>query len=377
MTYLRPKAVYLFYYAALACFAPYMTLLYAERGMSGAQIGVLAGILPLVNWVSAPLWGGIADANRRHRAVLLLTLGGLCAAAVALAFADTFTELLLVVIAYAVFVGPNVPMIDNAVMGILGEKKANYGRIRLWGSVGWGGAALFVGPLIDNRGLTWGIYGFVGLMLVCMFIAARLPMNAAEHVRHSYSAALGVLARNGRYMLLLLVSLVFGITLGVLLSYQFLYIEELGGSRSLMAWTMTANTISEVPFWFISSALMRRFGTSKMIALALAATVVRNLAMGAVTNPWLVLPIGLLHGPSFAVLWAAGVADADAAAPPGLGATAQGLFSGMMFGLGSALGGFFGGPIYEIIGFATLYTLLGWLALGMLVLFVAARIWKR
>ena len=32
--------------------------------------------------------------------------------------------------------------------------------------------------------------------------------------------------------------------------------------------------------------------------------------MGA---PWLALPINLIHGPSFAVLWAAGVADADSA----------------------------------------------------------------
>ncbi len=177
--------------------------------------------------------------------------------------------------------------------------------------------------------------------------------------------------------MLLLVSLVFGITLGVMLSYQFLYIEALGGSRTLMAWTMTANTLSEIPFLFISAGLLRRFGTSKMIAMALAITVVRNLAMGAVTNPWMLLPISLLHGPSFAVLWAAGVADADAAAPPGLGATAQGLFSGMMFGLGSALGGFLGGPAYETIGFAALYTLLGWLALGMLVVFVAARLLPR
>ena len=45
----------------------------------------------------------------------------------------------------------------------------------------------------------------------------------------------------------------------------------------------------------------------------------------------------------------------------------------MMFGRGSALGGFLGGPAYETIGFAALYSLLGWLALGMLVVFVAAR----
>jgi PPP family 3-phenylpropionic acid transporter len=214
-------------------------------------------------------------------------------------------------------------------------------------------------------------------MLINMAISARLPMDITGGLRQSYATGLGVLARNGRFLLLLMASLVFGVTLGVLMSYQFLYMEELGASRSLMSWTLTANTISEIPFWFVSAGLMKRFGTSKMIALALAATTVRNFAMGMITNPWLVLPISLLHGPSFAVLWAAGVADADAAAPPGLGATAQGLFSGMMFGLGAALGGFLGGPAYEAIGFAALFTLLGWLSLGMLIVFVAARLLPR
>jgi predicted MFS family arabinose efflux permease len=71
------------------------------------------------------------------------------------------------------------------------------------------------------------------------------------------------------------------------------------------------------------------------------------------------------------------VADADAAAPPGLGATAQGLFSGMIFGLGSALGGFLGGPAYEALGFARLFTIIGWITLATLGLFVAARLAPR
>ena len=49
----------------------------------------------------------------------------------------------------------------------------------------------------------------------------------------------------------------------------------------------------------------------------------------------------------------------------------------MMFGVGSALGGFLGGPTYEAIGFARLFLVMGWLTLGMLVVFVAARLLRR
>lgn len=377
MKYARPKAVYFFYYAALACLTPYMSLYYQEQGMNGAQIGVLSGMIPLVTWVSSPFWGGIADARQRHRAVLLLATAGVWASVVALYFSRSFAGLLTTVILYAFFIGPIVPLVDNAVMTLLGDDKGGYGRVRMWGSFGWGLAALLLGPVLDRAGLGWAFYGFLFFMIINFIASALLPMNITAGVRQAYSTGLAVLARNGRFLLLLLTSLVFGITLGVLFSYQFLYLEELGASRMLMAWTLTISTLSEVPFWFISSALFRRIGTSKMIVLALAATAARNLGLGLMTAPWLVLPVSLLHGPSFAMLWSAGVADADAAAPEGLGATAQGLFSGMMMGLGAALGGFAGGPAYEAIGFARLFSLLGWMCVVMMVVFIIARLMPR
>ena len=377
MSTTRPKAVYFFYYAALACLVPFMSLYYQERGLNGTQIGVLSGIIPFIVWLSAPFWGGIADARRAHRGVLLLTIAGLCVSVLALSFAASFATLLVGVIAYAFFIGPIVPLVDNAVLGMLGEHKERYGRVRLWGSFGFASGALLLGPVLEQAGLVWAFYGFVAFMVVNFFVSRKLPMGIIHEAKVSYAAGLRVLAGNGRFLLLLLTALVFGITMGVTQSYQFLFLEELGAKTTLMSWSLVFATLSEVPFWFISAGLMRRFGTSKMIALALSASTVRFLATGLMTAPWPVLPINLLHGPSFAILWAAGVADADAAAPPGLSATAQGLFTGMMFGVGSALGGFLGGPTYEAIGFARLFLVMGWLTLGMLVVFVAARLLRR
>lgn len=373
----RPKAVYALYYAALACLTPFMSLYYQEQGLTGTQIGILSGLIPLLTLASSPFWSGIADATRRHRQVLLLTIAGLGLAVVVLYFANTFPALLLAIVLYAFFVGPIVPLVDNAVLNLLGERRAQYGRVRVWGAVGWGTAAAVLGPVLQREGLAWGFYAFWVGMAACFLVATGLPMAAATTVRQTYRAGLDILVRQGRFLLLLFVSLIFGVTLGVLLSYQFLYLEELGATRSLMALTLTASTLSEIPFWFLSAPLLARFGINKLIAFALAVTVVRQFAMALMGAPWLALPINLLHGPSFAVFWAAGVADADAAAPPGLGATAQGLFGAMVFGLGAALGGFIGGPTAEAIGFERLFAILGWMTLGTLLLFIAARMTSR
>lgn len=374
----RPKAVYALYYGAVACLVPFMTLYYRQKGLDGAQIGVLAGIVPLITLASSPFWSGIADAARRHKAVLLLTIAGLWAAVLLLFFVSGFPAMLGTVVLYAIFVGPIVPLVDNAVLNLLAERKAEYGRVRVWGAVGWGVAATLLGPVLERAGLAWSFYGFLGFMALCFVAATLLPMNvSADAVRHTYRAGLGVLLRNGRFLLLLFVALVYGIGMGILLSYQFLYLEQLGASRTLMALTLTLSTVSEVPFWFLSGPIMARFGVNRMIAFALLATLVRFFGLALMGAPWVALPISLLHGPSFAVLWAAGVADADAAAPPGVGATAQGLFSAMLLGLGSAIGGFLGGPAYEAIGFERLFAILGWMTLGALAVFAAARMTHR
>ena len=55
---------------------PFIILYFQELGFSGAQIGLLAGMAPLVTMVGAPLWTGLADAKGRHKLIMSLTILG-------------------------------------------------------------------------------------------------------------------------------------------------------------------------------------------------------------------------------------------------------------------------------------------------------------
>jgi PPP family 3-phenylpropionic acid transporter len=82
--------------------------------------------------------------------------------------------------------------------------------------------------------------------------------------------------------------------------------------------------------------------------------------------------IQLLNGLTFPAMWMAGVAYAHERAPAGLTTSAQGMFSAMVFGIGSAAGGFLGGPLLEILGGRGLFMTYGVivfviLAIGVLI----------
>jgi PPP family 3-phenylpropionic acid transporter len=283
---------------------------------------------------------------------------------------------LLWVVVYAFFIAAIIPLMDNSVLTLLGAHKAEYGRLRVWGSVGWAVAATLLGPVLQRAGLSWAFYSFLLFMFVTFIVAWQMPVLQGA-AGQSYRTGLKMLLATPRFLLLLAVALVYGASLSVYLNYLFLYLETLNASRTLMALSLTTATISELPLWYVTHRLIHRWGVNRMLAIALLAMCIRAFAYALITVPWLVLPINLLHGVSFALLWAAGVASADAIAPPGLGATAQGLFAGTVLGLGASLGAFAGGALYDSIGPVALFQATGVMLVAALFLFAIVRLMPR
>jgi PPP family 3-phenylpropionic acid transporter len=364
------KSFYFIFYAALACFAPFLALYYQDAGLSGREIGFLAGIVPLITLFASSLWGMVSDATGRHRLLFLLSLAGTWLSVLLISQATSFVVLLPIVIVYAFCFAPIIPLVDNAVVEGLGVVRRNeYGQQRVWGSYGWGISGAIAGSVIAARGLNWSFILFLVIFLPLFLVGSRLPMSSGSAGGRFWSD-LRQLLSNRPWLLFLATAVVGGISMSIFLNFLFLYLEELGFSTTIMGITMTLTTISEIPIFLYSRRLLARWSAPLLLAVSIAFTVVRSFAYIGMTEPWQVLIISLLHGPTFALMWAAGVAYAAESAPPGLGATAQGVFSGLAMGLGAALGAFAGGLLIDAYGMVSLFYFAGIAALIALVIFV-------
>ena len=105
---------------------------------------------------------------------------------------SAFWALLLVAVLLSMCSSPGAPLSDALAVAYLGEERmSEYGRIRLWASLGWGVAVIGFGAL----------YQVVGLALSCPYAAGtvafglwtlRLPPGAPAPVRaESRFGALG------------------------------------------------------------------------------------------------------------------------------------------------------------------------------------------
>jgi PPP family 3-phenylpropionic acid transporter len=367
MSKLWPFVFNLLQYASIAAVAPFVVLYYQELGFTGTQIGLLTGISPLVTVFSTPLWTGLADASGRHR--LIVGLGILVSALTEFLFPflSTFVPVLLVAVLLYIFVAPVTPLADSAAMFMLADKKEMYSRVRLGGTIGFGLAAPFAGILVQRYGLRYAFWSCAGLLLLAFFISQKLVYGQAE-ADGPGGGRVRTLLSQPRWILFLVLAFAAGAGLAAFNNYLFPYMGELGASESLMGFTLTVGILSEIPVLYFGNRLITRFKPYGLLMLSLVVTGLRMLLYAASVKPGFVLVAQLLNGLTFAATWVAGVAYADENAPAGMSATAQGLFSTMVLGVGMAVGGFVGGPLLERMGGSGLYLVFGAAVLAIVAL---------
>lgn len=346
---LVPKAFYFCYFAASSSLLPFLALYYHESGLSGGQIGILVSLSPIITWLAAPFWGALADNTRQYRLILTTTIIGTAFTAGLLGWVSGFLLLLPVVVVYAFFCAPIIPLVDNGVMTMLGERSRLYGRQRVWGSIGWGISAAAAGLLVDRFGQGVSFYIYIFFFIILAFISTKFRMSSGA-IRLPFWQGMRALVGNRALIIFLVTTLFASMGSAIVNNYVFIYLKDLGASGALLGISLTVATLSEMPVFFFAATLLRVFGARGLLLLSLSAYVVRLIAYTFLPPVWLVLPINLLHGLTFAALWTAGVSYANEVAPTGMSATAQGLFTGVTMGLGSAVGALVAGLVFESFG---------------------------
>ena len=346
-----PKIVYFCFFAAGSALMPYLALYYNQIGLDARVIGLLAGIPPLVTLVAAPLWGGLADLTRRHRQLLLVAMGGTVITVLILSTTVHLYLIVPLVILYAFFVAPIMPLVDNSVLVLLGKQKDLYGKQRVWGAIGWGCSAAAMGFVISRMGLDLAFYGYALFMTLGLLAASRLRVSRAS-ISVPFVSGLRTLLVQRRWLVFLTAILTAGVAAGMYHSFLFLYLDSLGASTVLMGLSLVVATFSEIPVFFFSDRLLGRFGARGLLLIAMAAAAVRMFAYSVMIMPWQVIMINLLHGLTFSAMWAAGVA----------------------MGVAAAVGAMLGGLLFESVGPQAMFRVGGYIVLlGLIFYLVAGR----
>jgi len=347
---------------------PFFGLHYRSVGMNESQVGVLAGLKPLMVIFGAGISSAAADATGRHSTVLAGVLMGMTLAAFGVLHAVSFPMLFVLTLTFAFCFASVGPILDNTTLHMLGGRSDSYGRVRVWGGVGWAIAALFIGYGVERWGLVASFYGFIGGMLVTLFVSRFLQVPRSGFAG-GILQGLGTILRTKGWPRFLVLVFFAGLGLGAMNSYLLMYMQDIGSSGRLMGAAVSIGTVSELALFVFAPLLLSRVGPRRLIIASLFGNGIRLLAYSVTATPLLVLPIQMLHGVSFGLLFIGAVAYAARIAPPGLGTAAQGVMNTAVFGFGAFGGAVFGGALYQHLGPFLMFRIIGTVVFGAALLF--------
>jgi MFS transporter, PPP family, 3-phenylpropionic acid transporter len=363
-----PAIVYVALFAGVGAWYPYQSVLLASRGLDFGQIGLLLALNAVVMLVAAPLWGAVADrAGVIHRPLLVASVVAAIGAAW-LAFAHDVASTAAALAVMAAGAGGVIPLADTRTIELAGSDRNRFGRARAFGSAAFIGGAVVTGVLVSGRSPDALFALFVPLLLVTGLASYRLlapgPADAvararrAARPRFSVRGFVGLLGRPGLFALLVGTTLVWT-AVAALMTFIGIRVADLGGDLAIVGLVSSGSAVVEVPIMLAFPAFAHRLGVGRLVVLGAAAFALRAVLWAFAPSPAVILLVSPLGGVGFAFFYVGIVTFVARAVPAEAQATAQGVYSGMTFSLGSVVGTAVAGGLAPILGLPGLFLAAG------------------
>jgi len=366
-----------FYYAHAGTFSTYASLFFADQGMTVAQIGVLMSLIQVLRIFGPNLWGWVADHSERR--VLVLRLTGLAALTAFSGFfvGSTFAHFFAAMVLLNLFTSAQGPICEALMLSEMRGDLTHYGRIRLWGSVGFIVAAMLTAYALDywgTRALPWA----AGALLACV-VGAAFRMHDVQRQQHAgpRPALLAVLRR--REVLAFFASTALMVSAhSSLYTFYSLYLERAGYSKTVIGAMWSLGVVAEVMLFYFQAPLLKRWGAQRLLMLAFAAAVLRFAMIGAGAH-WLALLAlaQLLHAATFALHHSSSVLAMQRWFAGPLQARGQALYISISYGVGGSLGGLGLSQCWERQGAESVYYVAAGLAAGAAVAAALSFRWQQ
>ncbi len=348
----RLSSFYFAYYAALGAFTPYWSLYLKSRDMDVAAISVLMSLWYATRIVAPSTWTTLA-AHSPHpirwlRLGCLLTLISFSAFLLPLDFVGLFAAMCAFCFAYNAV----MPQFESITMSHLGERSDRYGRIRVWGSIGFIVVVSLYGILLDRLGV--GALPWLMLPLLTGLLASSLGNRYAHPVEEIHDAnRQGFRARLKRPQVIAFFVAAFlaQVSFGPYYTFFSIYLTEHHYSASMLGLFWTVGVLAEIGVFFLSRRIFQRWDAGKVMTFALLSAALRwwVTALFPDSVPMMVLA-QLTHSLNFGAFFAAVMQLLVRFFPGRMNGHGQGVFYGLSSGVGGAGGALAAGQLWHFSG---------------------------
>ena len=328
------RLFYAAYLGAMGLILPYFPVYLSARGLDVAAIGMITGLLALARVFSPPLVGHMLDKKSSSRGFIM---GASLAAALCillLSWAANIWIVAAVVLAFGFLWSAVLPLTDRISIHVSEAAWADYGRLRVWGSIGFVVASLAGGAWLADTDMLQFPYWLCLLLMVTAVAARGFPADIGQSVsiggeQERFTAAFFALLATGFLM---------QASHGAYYGFYSLYLVELGYEGWQIGAFWVVGVAAEIVVMWAFSRPLQQAAPAWVLGTCLLLASFRWLGIGLASDWWWLILLQLLHAASFSAFHISSLTWVKRLAPSASHAAAQGWYSACGFGLGTTLG---------------------------------------
>ena len=357
MPYWRLSGFYFFYFATLGVLVPYWGLYLKSVGFSPEDIGSLVALL-MVSRIVAPLvWGWIADHRARRMSVVRAASFFTAVAFIGVFFDTRFWWLALVMLAFSFFWHASLPLVEVSTMNHLGAQPGAYGRVRLWGSIGFILSVAALGAVIDRHGPWWVLPSLLALMTGIWLYSLSLPESEFKvHLPHPQPFLKTIL--RPEVFAFLLACFLMQVSHGPNYTFYSIYLEDHGYSKSVIGLLWAFAVVCEIGVFLLMQRLLLRVALRPVLLASFFLAAVRWLLIGYFPQHLSVLILAqVLHAATFGSFHATAMQMVHRFFTGRHQHRGQAIYGSASFGIGGAVGSYYSGQTWVSLGPSTTFAI--------------------
>jgi nucleoside transporter len=319
---------------------------------SGTEIAWVFAAGSIASVTAMFVGGQVADryfSTERFLAVSHV-VGGL--AMLGLAFQKSFWPFFILMLVHALAYVPTLSLTNSIAFHHLKDAQKEFGRVRLWGTIGWIAASWPFAVLLrgkEGAALESALTGIFlvagGASLALAAFSFLLPHTPPARTAAEKSAPLEAikLLKNPTVLVLFVVTFMDALVHQCYFQWTSPFLSAIGVAESWIMPVMSIGQVAEIATMAGLGWFLARLGWRWTMILGILGHAVRFFIYSIGEPTWLVIASNVVHGFCYAFFFASVYIFVDEHFPKDARASAQVLFNFLILGLGPFAGGFLWG----------------------------------
>jgi len=357
---IRLSVFYAAVFLIVGSYSSFLPLWLSAAGLNETRISLIYALPVMLRPVFTTGLSFFADRSGHHvRLLKILAWGALLSVAI-LPFSAGFATIFVAFTLFALFWTTVIPLTEAVALAAARSGSADYGRVRLWGSLSYIAVILAGGAAVQTFGPPAALWLFLSAAASVVVAAQFLPDMRAVNGSATHASAIAVptirladlaaLARLPVLWMFLAATSAVQATHAVYYIFGTIHWTSSGIAPSVIGALWSIGVVAEVALFAYAAQVARRIGPVQLILIGGLAAFVR-WSLTSFDPPLAVLfGLQLLHGLTFGATHLGAMQFIIRAFPAHMAATAQGLNASFSAGLAMGCAYLAAGPLYRSFG---------------------------